>query len=239
MQLQEELSESVWSAPPPGDPEQAAERNEISQFPTDCTLQIQVSVVDLLSSYTVRGVIVSFTPGEVAVIMDEEMPPERDVAVHLNAFCFEGHTLYCGPKAGQYEVHISIDDIEGAGLRKTPRFPVMIPAELTPPNAGPVPVTIRDISRDGMGIESPVPLEVGHPVALASGPAFVFAVVRHCRPLPGGRFRAGIEMHHLFERPQEPANEPAPSNSVREVVGRWFSRKSQIHVGTRPLRTIP
>jgi hypothetical protein len=196
-------------------------------------LQIGVSIVDLLSGYTVRGVLVGFTPGEVAVLMDEEMPGGRSVAVHLNAFCFEGETLYCGPKEGQYEVHISIDDTEGAGLRKTPRFPVTIPAELTPPNAEAVAITIRDISAEGMGIECPVPLEIGHPVAVTSGPAFIFAVVRHCQPIAGGRYRAGVEMHHIFERPKEATAEPAParSNSVRDTVGRWFARKTPLQTG--------
>jgi hypothetical protein len=204
---------------------------EASRISSDCMLQIEVTVVDLLSSYTVRGVLVGFTPGEVALRVEEEMPGQRSVAVELNGFCFEGETLYCGPKDGRYEVHISINDIEGAGLRKAPRFPVTIPAEMTPPNAGPVAITIRDISADGMGIESPVPLEVGHPVAVASGPAFIFAVVRHCHPLPGGRFRAGVEMHHLFERPKEVVAEPARPNSVRDTVGRWFSRKTPLQAG--------
>jgi len=226
MQIQENVSESVLNTPVLSDPGQVRESERATRISNDCMLQIQVSVIDLLSSYTVRGVLVGFTPGEVAVLLDEQMPPEREVEVHLSDFHFEGQTLYCGPREGQYEVHVSIDDTEGAGLRRAPRFPVEIPAELTPPNAGPVAITIRDISRDGMGIECPVALEVGQPVAVASGPAFVFAVVRHCQPLPGGMYRAGVEMHHLFERPKVTAAEPVQSTSVRETVGRWFLKAS-------------
>jgi hypothetical protein len=234
--MQMQMSESVMNPPAPNDTKPVREPEHAASVSSDCMLQIQVRVIDLLSSYTVQGVLVGFTPGEVAVLVDEEMPAEREVAVHLSEFHFEGQTLFCGPREGQYEVHISIDDIQGSGLRRAPRFPVEIPAELTPPNAGPVAITIRDISRDGMGIECPVALEIGNPVAVASGPAFVFAVVRHCTPLPGGLYRAGIEMHHLFERPKGAPAEPVQANSVRETVGRWFSRKSQLPAGAKPLR---
>jgi len=210
------------------DPAHNLEADDAAHWASDCPLQIDVSVVDVLSDYTVRGVLVGFTPGEVAVWVDEEIPPGRAVSVHLNEFSFEGQTLYCGSKEGQHEVHISIDDMAGARMRRTPRFPMTVPAELMQPNAGPVEITIRDISRDGMGIESPVSLETGHPVAVVSGQAFVFAVVRYCEPLPGGKFRAGVEMHHLFEPPKPAESEPAPSNTVREVVGRWFWRKPEL-----------
>jgi hypothetical protein len=172
------------------------------------SVQIHVSVVDVLSDYAVSGVLHGFMPGAVTILVSEPLSEQRTVAVHLSSFVFEGQTLYCGPHESQYEVHISIDDIEGSGRRKAPRFPVTIPAELLRPSGDPVAITIRDLSRDGMGIESPVPLIAGQPIAIVSGPAFIFAIVRHCRELPGNMFRAGVEMHHLFDRPRQPPVKP-------------------------------
>jgi PilZ domain len=183
------------------------------------SVQIHVSVVDVLSDYAVAGVLHGFMPGAVTVLVSEPLTEQRTVAVHLSTFVFEGEILYCGQHESQYEVHISIDDLEGSGRRKAPRFPVTIPAELLRPSGDPVAITIRDLSRDGMGIESPVPLIAGQPIAIVSGPAFIFAVVRHSRELPGGIFRAGVEMHHLFDRPRQ-----QPLKPVRIKWTKWLAK---------------
>ena len=194
----------------------------------DGNLQLEVRVIDLLSDYTVSGELVGFTPGEVAILVDESLSEQREVAVHFAEFSFEGQTLYCRPNGNRYEAHVSIDDIQGIGLRRTPRFPVMIPAKLLLPDVEPVAITIRDLSRDGMGILSPVLLKAGQPIAIVSGPAFVFAVVRHCQETTGGLFRAGVEMHHLFERPPQSESEQgqAAANGLFRKTFRLFSRRA-------------
>ena len=172
-------------------------------------LNLQVQVVDFLSGYAVRGVLQGFTPGEVTISVGEPVDEQRMVTVQLNSFSFEGQTLFCGPRDNQFEVHISIDDVEANGLRRAPRFPVKLSAELSLPRAEPVPVTIVDISSDGLGIELPVSVETGQPIAVTTGSVFVFATIRHCRQLSEGLFRAGAEMHHLFQRSVEiPADAP-------------------------------
>ena len=222
MELQQQSSESETSNSPNVE---IAESSDPTS--NDGVFQIQVRIVDLLSDYTVSGVLLGFTPGEVAILVEEPLSEKRDVTVHLDSFSFEGHTLFCGPHENEYRVHISIDDLQGGGLRRTPRFPVMIPAELLTSSCDYVSITIRDLSRDGMGIESPIPLKAGQPIAIVSGPAFVFAVVRHCQHMPDGLFRAGVEMHHLFEMPGKPAEEPTGSGILRKVWGRRFSQKPQ------------
>jgi len=198
-------------------------------------LHIPASVVDVLSNYAVPGLLVGFTPGEVAILVDEQMPEQRAVDVQLSSFSFTGQTLYCRPSEGQYEAHISIDDVDRTGLRRAPRFPVTIPAELMTPHGEPIAGTIRDISRDGMGLESPLALEAGQPIGIVSGPAFVFAVVRHCNPIQGGRFRVGVEMHHLFERPEPQVNSVHPA-SLRDLWGKWFT-KTDVGVRTSGVGT--
>jgi hypothetical protein len=219
MQLQNNWNEALVM-----DAATATEGGNILPVSKDKLIQIEVRVVDVLSNYGVPGVLVGFTPGEVVILLNEAMSAERTVAVHWNSFSFEGRILYCQPHEDQYEGHISIDDIEGGGLRREPRFPVTIPAELMRADGVPGAITIRDISRHGMGLESPFALETGLPIAVASGPAFVFAVVRYCRPLSNGMFRTGVEMLHLFE-PKRPATEPARSDFLRDLWDRWFSRR--------------
>jgi hypothetical protein len=190
-------------------------------------LGLQVRVVDFLSGYTVPGVLEGFTPGEITVMLDEPMSEQRTVTVQLNSFVFEGETLYCGSKQSGYEVHISINDTAKTGMRRSPRFPVNFPGHLFAAQANAVAIRIVDISREGLGVELPVPLESGQPIAISTGSVFVFAVVRHCRPAPMGLFRAGVEMHHLFEMPTKPVEEPTGSGILRKVWGRRFSQKPQ------------
>ena len=205
-----------------------------SAISRDNTLHLPIRIVDVLSDYTVLGVLIGFTPGEVAILVDETLSEQREVEVHLDPFSFAGQTLYCRPNGEQYEAHVSIDDLQGAGLRKTPRFPVMIPAELLLPSQDSVVITIRDLSRDGMGIESPIPLKAGQPIAIVSGPAFVFAIVRHCQQMPRGVFRAGVEMHHLFEKPPQLSIEPPHPARQGCRLRRWTSKLFSARPAVRP-----
>jgi len=211
----------------------AADAESAHAMSPDGTLQLHVRVVDVLSNYSIPGLIFGFTPGEVAILVDEPMSGDRTVEIRLGGFSFEGQVLYCAPYQDRYETHISIDDTERTGLRKAPRFPVTVPAELLLPEGDPVAITIRDISRDGMGLESPLALQPGQLVAISSGPAFIFAVVRHCLPLSKGKFRAGVEMHHLFERP-EPPPEPAKTTVLGALRETWFLRTC-LKMNRRPM----
>ena len=97
--------------------------NNPGGLPWRWPLGLDVQVVDFLSSYTVRGVLEGFTPGEVMILLSEPVVEQRMVTVQLNAFVFEGETLYCRPRQDRFEVHISIDDVQSSGLRRAPRFP--------------------------------------------------------------------------------------------------------------------
>jgi len=70
----------------------------------------------------------------------------------------------------------------------------------------------------------PVQLESGQPSGVNTGSVFVFATLRHCRPAPQRVFRAGVEMHHLFEGPSKPAAEPVGTGILRKVWGKRFSQ---------------
>lgn len=190
-------------------------------------LLLTVEVVDFLSGYRVPGVLQGFTAGEVTVSLREPLSEQREASVHLHSFAFEGQILYCRPKASGYEAHITIDDAEETGLRRTPRFPVKLPAQLFPPNASPVEIMIVDISSDGLGIELPILLERDKTIALASEAVFVFAVVRHCRKVHDGLFRAGVEMLHLLQRRAEAAAELPAKRFLGTAWGKRSLKKGQ------------
>ena len=198
-------------------------------------LELRVQVVDFLSNYRVCGVLEGFTPGEVAILLDEPVSEQRAVTVHLNSFTFEGQTLYCRPRGDRCEAHISIDDAEGTGLRKAPRFPVKLSAQLLSPNADPIAITILDISHDGLGVELPVPLETDQAIVVECGTVLVFGVVRHCRELSEGLFRAGAEMHHVLER-----NVDLPTSVPRlTFLQRAWGRRTQEGAATQSRRLAP
>jgi PilZ domain len=188
--------------------------------PRHSLLELEAQVVDFVSNYTIRGILEGFTPGEVTILLSEPVSEQRSVTVRLDSFTFEGQTLYCRPREDRYEAHISIDDVETTGLRRAPRFPVKLPARLLLRDASSVLITILDISRDGMGIELPMPVETGQAIAVECGSVFVFAVVRHCRELSNGLFHAGAEMHHLFEKPVEIPTDAPRSTFLSRIRGR-------------------
>jgi hypothetical protein len=190
-----------------------------SILPRHWPLGLEVRLVDFLSSYAVQGILEGFTPGEVSILLNEAVSEQRMVTLHLNSFVFEGHTLYCRPRQDQFEVHISIDDAETTGLRRAPRFPVEVPAALLLAH-GAVAMTIVDISSDGLGLKLPVALEPDQPIAVATESVFVFAIIRHCRQVSEGVFRAGAEMHHLLERHVELPKDSPRSNVLQKLFGR-------------------
>jgi hypothetical protein len=202
----------------------AANEDAIEELSLGCNLNLEVKVVDFLSGYTVHGTLECFTPGEVTILLNESMSEQRLVSVDMGSFVFEGHTLYCRPSQDQFEVHVSIDDIEANGLRRAPRFPVKLPANLFLSKTEPVAITIVDISSDGLGIELTVSVQPGQPIAVATESVMVFATVRHCRQLPEGTFRAGAEMHHLFQKSIESLKDNPRSNLLQRVLGQQFRK---------------
>lgn len=191
-----------------------------SREPQPWVLGLEVQVVDFLSGYTVSGTLEGFTPGEVTVVLPEMISEQRTVTVRINSFLFGGETLYCRPRDGGYEAHITIDDVEENGLRRAPRFPVRVAGYMFQSHGAPVAITIVEISGDGLGIDLPVALEAGQPVAIANASVFLFATVKSCSVREAG-FRAWVEMQHLFEKAGEaPCAEPRAG-----LFGKVFSKR--------------
>lgn len=166
----------------------------------DRTHRPAVEVIDSLSGYTIRGVLDGFTPGEVQVRIAELLPEQRPVSVRILGFLFFGDVVYCRVKDDAYEAHITIDDFDSNGLRKEPRLPVRVPGQLWMANEAPKSILLRDISGQGLRIESAVAVPVDEALIITTARALVFGTVRYCRNTGDNVYRAGIEIEHVLER---------------------------------------
>jgi hypothetical protein len=197
-----------------------ASEDYLTAPPAEPAIGLNVLVVDFLSGYTVRGVLESFTPGEVTIQVEEMIPEQRSATVQFGSFVFQGETLYCRAKGARYEAHITIGASEN-GVRIGPRFPIKLAGQVFPPESDPVAITIVDVSRDGLGLELPMLVEPGQPIAIAAGNVFVFATVYFCRRLSDGVFRAGVEIEHVLEKPSI----PDPTELSTGMMSRVFRRR--------------
>ncbi len=163
-----------------------------------------------------------FTPGEVVLQMDDEIQAGTRVTIQLNTTSFSGDILFCAPSGSHYEAHVSFDDVDASGLRRTPRFPVNIPARVFS-GASDLPLQgkIVDVSGEGLGIDLATPLPKQSHVAVQSEESTALGVVRHCREISSGLFRAGVLFQHIVKKEPELENASAESGLINKLgVGR-------------------
>jgi len=178
-------------------------------------LDIVVSV--RTSALRLTGVLHDLIPGELVITLDRPLPDGTPVTIELRTAQLHGEVVYCGANANQYEAHILTSNNENAGLRHAPRFTVDLPARIfaaDEPDA--IDGRIVDISALGIGLEVPLPLHAGDVLAVESEMNVTFGVVRYCRPLPEGNFRAGAETYHVM--PKERQEKKPPERRP------WFKR---------------
>jgi hypothetical protein len=184
--------------------------------PSSPSLNLPVQVSRAQGSIAFSGTMEHFTPGAASIILDQSMLIDTTVQVECNGFQFAGEVAYCHSKEGAYEIHVAISDVDELGVRRSPRYAVNLPAKIYGAEAGErFDVTLVDISRDGIGLESRTPLHTDEAVCVESELCMAFATVRHCRQVASGRFRAGLEVQYAIAK-----EHPSPS-PVR--LG-WFCR---------------
>jgi hypothetical protein len=180
-------------------------------------LRLEARVTAATWEIGVAAILQDFAPGEVILLLDEQIATGARVTIQVSAYSFDGEVMFCKPRSSRWEAHVSFDDVDRIGLRMTPRFPVRIPAQVFASVSGsPTQATILDISRDGLGIELAAPLPLDASVAVQSEENIALGEVRHCRALPSGQFRAGVRLYHVLEKDPELAKAPAESS--------WMSR---------------
>ncbi len=205
----------------------AAEHTQAtSQNPGGRGLQMEARVTSTTWEIGLSAVVQDFTPGEVILLLDDQVGEGTHVTVQLNTCSFDGVILFCSPSGGRYEAHVSFDDVDATGLRRTPRFPVSIPAKVfSSTSEVPLQGQIVDVSGEGLGIELAVPLPKQTNIAVQSEENTALGVVRHCRELSAGVFRTGVQLHHIVRK--DPELEKAESGWMNKLGVRFGRKKAE------------
>jgi hypothetical protein len=191
-------------------------------------LQLEARVTAYTWEIGLAALVQDFTPGEVVLLLDDQIAAGTRVTIQLNNASFTGDILFCAPSGSRYEAHVSFDDVDATGLRRTPRFPVNIPARVFS-SASDVPMEgkIVDVSGEGLGIELAAPLPAQAHVAVQSEENTALGVVRHCREISSGLFRAGVQLHHIVRKDPELEKASAESGWMNKLGARLGRRKAE------------
>jgi PilZ domain len=192
-------------------------------------LQLEARVTAPTWEIGMAAVVQDFTPGEVILLLDDQIPAGTRVTIQLNTSSFVGDILYCSPSGSRFEAHVSFDDVDATGLRRTPRFPVSLPARIFSSVIDvPLEGRIIDISGEGLGIELPAALPKEANIAVQSEENTALGVVRHCRELRSGLFRAGVQLHHIIRKDPDLVKAAAESGWMSKLgLGRKKSERGK------------
>jgi hypothetical protein len=173
------------------------------------------------------AILQDFTPGEVIVLLEGPITAGTQVSVQVNSGSFHGEVLYCKLIGAHWETHVSFDDVDAIGLRRTPRFPVRIPARVSMiGNDAPVESMIVDISGEGLGIEIPQLVPLSRSIVVESEYAIALGEVRHCRENSPGCFRAGVQLHHIMKKDPSLEKGGAENNWMNKLGARFGFKKN-------------
>jgi hypothetical protein len=146
----------------------------------------------------------------------------------VNTCSFAGEILFCSPTGSRWEAHVTFDDVDATGMRRTPRFPVSIPARVFASVSNlPLDGKIVDTSGEGLGIELPEPLPMQACIAVQSEENTALGVVRHCRELSPGLFRAGVQLHHIVRKDPDLEKASAESGWINKLGARLGLKKAE------------
>jgi hypothetical protein len=208
--------------------QQPAGTEDSSQNPPTRGLQVEARVTAATWEIGLSAVLHDFTPGEVILLLDDQIPSGTHVTIQINTSSFDGVILFCSPSGSRWETHVSFDDVDSTGLRRTPRFPVSIPTRVFS-NASAVPLDgkIVDISGEGLGIELEGPLPLQTNIVVQSEENTALGVVRHCRELASGRFRVGVQLHHIVRKDPELEKASAETGWINKLGARFGRKKAE------------
>ena len=198
---------------------------EVSEIPPGSGLRLEARVTAPTWEVGLSAVIQDFTSGEVILLLDDPLAAGTRVTIQVNTCSFDGDILFCDQSGSRWETHVSFDDTDATGLRRTPRFPVRIPARIfASAIEAPLDGTIVDVSGEGLGIELPQQLPMQANIAVQSEENTALGVVRHCREIAAsGIFRTGVQLHHIIKK--DPDLEKSSESGWMNKLGARFGRK--------------
>jgi len=142
-------------------------------------------------------------PGEVHFLAGEPVLQGSVAEAEFDEGCrVKGRIAGCLKTGGQYLLSFHCDRSE---RRQEQRFAVNQPGWLLPslqPDAPQVAVRLRDVSRNGVGVDVPDLLPMQSAVVLKTTECFIFGTVQYCTPDEFG-FKTGIRIDEIFFRGQD------------------------------------
>jgi hypothetical protein len=191
-------------------------------------LQMEARVTAPSWEIGISAVLQDFAPGAVMLLLDDKIAAGTHVTIQLNTCSFTGDILFCERRGSRYEAHVSFDDVDRTGMRRSPRFPVSIPARVfSNTSDGPLEGRIVDISGEGLGIELAVALPLQSNIAVQSEENTALGEVRFCRELLSGRFRTGVRLLHIMRKDPELEKAAAESGWMTKLVARFGRKKAE------------
>ena len=191
-------------------------------------LQMEARVTAHTWEIGLSAVVHDFTPGEVILLLDDQIAGGTRVTIQLNTYSFTGEILFCAPKGSRYEAHVAFEDVDATGLRRTPRFPVSIPAKVFSSSSDvPLEGTIVDVSGEGLGIELTESLPIHSNIGVQSGENTAFGEVRYCKQASSGLFRAGVRLHHIVKKDPELEKKYGESGWMNKLGARFGRKKTE------------
>jgi hypothetical protein len=198
-----------------------------AESPPTRGLQLQARVTSSTWEIGLSAVVQDFTPGEVILILDDKIVSGTHVTIEMNTCSFDGVILFCAPAGARWETHVSFDDVDSTGLRRTPRFPVSLPARVfSNTSEGPLEGRIVDISGEGLGMELAAAIPKQTNIAVQSEENTALGVVRHCRELSPELFRVGVQLLHIVRKDLDLEKASAESGWMNKLGVRFGRKKT-------------
>ena len=190
---------------------------------------LPVTIINPSWGVGMAGVLEDFTPGEAKVNLEGLVSTGTMVEVQIGNCVFSGEVLFCERRGGGFETHVSINDFDESGLRRTPRFPVTLPCVVSSATIGaPASATIVDISGDGLGIELSTNLPLNSTIAVDSDSNVALGIVRYSQEIGPLRYRVGVQLHHIAQRTSLPTVSKARTGMIGKMNSRFsFSLRRQ------------
>jgi hypothetical protein len=176
-----------------------------------------IGVLIKTSNLKLVGVIQEIKTQALSIAIKQPLKVGASVSVEFGSKCRNGEIISCRRTGSTYETCVVMENREAADRRVEERFPVTQEVRILADSLGSkTTALVVDLSRQGIGLEIPIPLKLKETVAIETASNEAFGIVRHCKELPGGNYHAGVEIFHVMTK------EPVESSRKPSVLERLF-----------------
>lgn len=177
-----------------------------------------------LTTRTLPASLLELSTSAFRIAIPSSLEVGAQVRIRLgNGEVLSGILRFCDEIEGnEYHATIQFDTVAvETERRQEPRISVCHPARFSVIGAEPgneLKVTITNMSRSGLGVRAPIPVNRGTAVEVQLLKHIVFGIVRHCR-LRAGAYQVGVVITDML--PSHEQGEPGVSrirNQIRELA---------------------